>query len=129
VLHLVDFAASLVGVTLLFALLFKVVPDVEVGWRDVWIGAAASALLFAVGKLALGFFLGRGSFVSAYGAAGSLVAVLLWVYYTAQILFFGAELTQVQTARRRRVRASAGARPADRVPGGAPTRQQLPSRS
>jgi membrane protein len=81
-------------ITVLFAMIFKVLPDVMIGWRDVWIGAAVTALLFTAGKFLLGLYLGRNTTVSAYGAAGSLVLILLWVYYSAQILFFGAELTR-----------------------------------
>jgi membrane protein len=88
----VAFGAS----TLLFALIFKVVPDVKVPWRDVWIGAVTTAALFSVGKYLIGLYLGRSSTASAYGAAGSLVAMLIWVYYSAQILFFGAELTHAR---------------------------------
>ncbi len=86
-------------VTLLFALLFKFLPDVKVAWRDVWIGAALTAALFVVGKIGLGLYLGKAASASAYGAAGSLVIMLLWVYYSAQILFFGAEFTQVYSKR------------------------------
>lgn len=81
-------------ITLLFALLFKFMPDVEVRWRDVWFGAILTSVLFVVGKTLLGVYLGRGSFGSAYGAAGSLVVLLAWIYYSAQIFLFGAELTQ-----------------------------------
>src|SRR5207237_3674775 len=69
--------------------------DSRIGWRDVWFGAAFTALLFVIGKFALGFYLGKKATASSYGAAGSLIVVLLWVYYSAQILFFGAEVTQV----------------------------------
>ncbi|PYJ10438.1 MAG: ribonuclease BN [Verrucomicrobia bacterium] len=88
---LFDFAI----VVLLFALIFKFLPDAEVQWRDVWIGAAMTALLFGVGKWALGLYLGSGSAASAYGAASSLITLLLWIYYSSQILLFGAEFTQV----------------------------------
>ncbi len=90
-----NFVFSLGVVTLLFALIFKVVPDVEVGWRDVWIGAMVTAVLFTIGKFGLGMYLGRASVASPYGAAGSLIALVIWVYYAAQILFLGAEFTQV----------------------------------
>jgi membrane protein len=86
-------------VILLFASLFKFLPDARVQWRDVWIGAALTALLFAIGKWALGLYLGSGSAASAYGAASSLITLLLWVYYSAQILLFGAEFTQVYATR------------------------------
>lgn len=85
---------------LLFALIFKFVPDAEVQWRDVWVGALFTAMLFALGRSAIGYYLGRSAFDSTYGAAGSLVAVVAWVYYSAQILFLGAELTQVLESRR-----------------------------
>ncbi|NPV07916.1 MAG: YihY/virulence factor BrkB family protein [Anaerolineae bacterium] len=87
-------------VTLLFALLYKLVPDAEVAWGDVWVGAAFTALLFIVGQYLIGLYLGRASVASAFGAAGSLIILLLWIYYSAQILFFGAEFTQVYAARR-----------------------------
>src|SRR2546430_524152 len=86
-------------ITVLFAMIFKVLPDVKIAWREVWIGAVITALLFTGGKFLLGLYLGRSSTVSAYGAAGSIVLILLWVYYSAQILFFGAELTQAYTRR------------------------------
>jgi membrane protein len=89
------FVVSLGLITLLFAMIFKVLPDVEIAWRDVWIGAASTALLFTLGKFLFGLYLAKSSVASTYGAAGSLVIVLLWIYYSAQILFLGAELTQV----------------------------------
>lgn len=82
-------------ITVLFALIFKYVPRVEIAWGDVWIGAAVTALLFTLGKLLIGLYIGHSSFSSTYGAAASLAVILLWVYYSAQILFFGAEFTQV----------------------------------
>jgi membrane protein len=82
-------------ITVLFALIYKVLPDVHLAWRDVWIGAAMTSLLFTLGKLLLGLYLGRKGVTSAYGAASSLVLVLLWVYYSALIVFFGAEFTRV----------------------------------
>jgi membrane protein len=86
-------------ITVLFALIYKVLPDVKIAWRDVWIGAAVTSLLFTAGKFLLGWYLGRSTTISAYGAAGSIVLVLLWVYYSAQILFFGAEVTKVYANR------------------------------
>lgn len=91
----VNFLISLSVITLLFGLLFKVLPDVIVAWRDVWLGAAVTALLFVVGKSLIGFYLGQQSFGSAYGAAGSLVVLLIWVFYSAQIVLVGAAFTQV----------------------------------
>ncbi len=82
-------------VVLVLAVIFKILPDVKIRWRDVWIGALITALLFALGKWALGLYLGSGSAASAYGAASSLITLLLWVYYSSQILLFGAEFTQV----------------------------------
>jgi membrane protein len=90
----INFALSFVVITVLFAFIFKYLPDVKIRWGDVWMGAAVTGVLFTVGKLLLGWYLGRASTTSVYGAAGSLVAMLLWVYYSAQILFFGAEITQ-----------------------------------
>jgi len=83
----------------LFAMIFKILPDIKIAWRDVWIGAVMTAVLFNVGKFLLGFYLGRSSVASAYGAAGSLVIILLWVYYSAQIMFFGAAFTRVCATR------------------------------
>jgi len=86
---------DLAVVILLFAIIFKYLPDAEIQWQDVWIGAVLTAILFAIGKWALGLYLGSGSAASAFGAASSLITLLLWVYYSAQILLFGAEFTQV----------------------------------
>jgi membrane protein len=90
---------SLVVITLLFAMIYKVLPDVEIAWREVWIGAAMTALLFVFGKFVIGLYLGRGGFTSAFGAAGSLVVLLIWVYYSAQIVLFGAVFTHVYATR------------------------------
>jgi membrane protein len=92
--RLLELAVSLVVLTLGFALLFKYVPDAEIRWRDVWLGGLVTAVLFTVGKTAIGYYLGRASVGSAYGAAGSMVVLLVWVYYSALIVFFGAEFTQ-----------------------------------
>lgn len=91
--QIVNFIVSFGVITLLFAAIYKVLPDAEIAWRHVWTGAAVTALLFTVGKTLLGWYLANAG--SAYGAAGSLIVFLLWVYYSAQILFFGAEFTQV----------------------------------
>lgn len=91
----VDIAVSFAITTLLFASIYKILPDVEIAWSDVWIGAAVTATLFSLGKLGIGLYLGRSSFSSAYGAAGSLLVLLAWVYYSSQILFLGAEFTKV----------------------------------
>jgi membrane protein len=90
---------SLAVITLLFGMMFKILPDANIAWRDVWIGAFITALLFTLGKFALGFYLGRSGIASSYGAAGSLIVLLLWVYYSSQIVFFGAEFTQVYANR------------------------------
>jgi membrane protein len=94
-LEIANFFLSFAVITGLFAMMFKILPDVEIRWADVWLGAAMTALLFVVGKTALGFYLGHSSTTSTYGAAGSLVLLLIWVYYASQILLFGAEFTQV----------------------------------
>ncbi len=99
----IGFVVSMGIVTALFGMMFKVLPDVEIGWRDVWVGAVTTALLFEIGKTGLGWYLGRESTASPYGAAGSIVLLLLWVYYTSCILFFGAEFTQVYALDRGRV--------------------------
>ena len=90
-----DFAV----VVLLFAMIFKFLPDVKIQWRDVWLGAALTAIFFGIGKWALGLYLSSGAAGSAYGAASSLITLLLWVYYSSQILLFGAEFTQVYADR------------------------------
>ena len=92
---IIDFAV----VVLLFAMIFKFLPDVEIQWRDVWMGAVITAIFFGVGKWALALYLTSGAAGSAYGAASSLITLLLWVYYSSQILLFGAEFTQVYASR------------------------------
>ena len=93
--HSVDIAISFALMTLVFAMLYKLMPRARIGWRDVWIGAGVTALLFALGKSLIGLYLGRSSVGSAFGAAGSLVVVMVWVYYSAQIFLLGAEFTRV----------------------------------
>ena len=95
VLQALNFVVSLAVIAGVFAVLFKYLPDVNIEWHDVLIGAVFTAVLFAIGKFLIGMYLGKASFGSTYGAAGSLVIVLVWVYYSAQIFFFGAEFTQV----------------------------------
>jgi membrane protein len=97
--HLLDVLASFVVVTVLFAMIYKFLPDARIRWGDVWIGAALTSILFTIGKFLISFYLGSSSVTSAYGAAGSLVTVLLWVYYSALIFFLGAEFTQVYASR------------------------------
>jgi membrane protein len=91
----VDFVFSTVVVTVLFAAIFQVLPDAEIKWKDVWLGAFATALLFQIGKYGMSLYLGKASPGSSYGVAGSIVAMLVWFYYSSQILFFGAEFTRV----------------------------------
>src|SRR6202044_429098 len=96
VLALILFLVMDIGVViLLFAMIFRFLPDAKIAWRDVWVGATLTAILFALGKFVLGLYLGSGAAGSAYGAASSLITLLLWIYYAAQILLFGAEFTQV----------------------------------
>lgn len=95
VLHAFNFVLSMAVITVLFALMFKFVPAAKISWRDVIVGAVGTALLFTIGKFLLALYLGKAGVGSAYGAAGSLVAVIVWVYYSAQIFFFGAEFTHV----------------------------------
>ena len=95
----INFVFSLSVVTGLFALIFKYIPDAEVRWKDVWLGALVTALLFTVGKFLLGLYLGKAAVGSSYGAAGSIIALVVWVYYATQIFLFGAEFTQVRARR------------------------------
>lgn len=95
VFYVAQFVLSFGIITLLFAMIFKILPDVDMGWRTVWIGAAVTAFLFIIGKFALGIYFGKSDPGSAYGAAGSLILILLWTSYSCLILFFGAEFTQV----------------------------------
>ncbi|MGZ3388023.1 MAG: YhjD/YihY/BrkB family envelope integrity protein [Isosphaeraceae bacterium] len=99
VLQVANILVSFTVVAVLFALIFKLLPDAKIAWRDVWVGAVLTTVLFLVGKALIGLYLGRSGYGSAYGAAGSLVVLLVWIYYSAQILFFGAEFTQVYANR------------------------------
>jgi membrane protein len=90
---------SFVIITFMFAVIYKALPDVKLAWRNVWTGAAVTAVLFTIGKTLIGLYLGRSTVASVYGAAGSLIVILLWVYYSAQIVFFGAEFTKVYSRR------------------------------
>jgi membrane protein len=92
-----DFVGSLLIYVLLFALIYKILPDAKTSWKSIWVGAIITAILFAVGKFLLGFYLGRSGVGSPYGAAGSLVVLLLWIYYSSLIFFLGAEFTQAYT--------------------------------
>jgi membrane protein len=113
--HVLEIAVSLLVLTFVFALFYKYVPDAEIGWRDVWLGGLITAVLFTLGKTAIGIYLGRASVGSAYGAAGSMVVLLVWVYYSALIMFFGAEFTHVWATRHGDVTPQPHA-----VPGAAP---------
>jgi len=94
VLHVLDFVTSIAIVTALFAMIFKLLPEARIAWSDVWVGAALTSILFTIGKFLIGFYVGRSVTSSAYGAAGSFVTVIAWVYYSAFILYFGAEFTR-----------------------------------
>jgi membrane protein len=98
-----DAAFGFLMTTFIFALIFKYVPDADVRWRDVWLGALVTSVLFTAGRIALGAYLGREGADSAYGAAGSILALLAWVYYAAQLVLFGAEFTHADAERRGRV--------------------------
>jgi membrane protein len=97
--QILNFAVSFGVVTLLFAAIYKILPDTPIEWSDVWMGAAVTALLFTIGKFLLGLYLGNSTIASSYGAAGSFVVLLVWIYYSAQILLLGAEFTQVYARR------------------------------
>jgi membrane protein len=94
-LRISDIAVSLGALTCLLAVIYKLLPDVRIAWRDVWFGAIVTSFFLTVGKVLIGWYLGSSSISSVYGAAGSLIVLLVWVYYSAQILLFGAEMTQV----------------------------------
>ena len=95
VLHVADILFSIFLITVLFAMIFKILPDVKIPWSDVWVGSAMTAILFTIGKFLIGFYIGKSVTSSAYGAAGSLVVIVAWIYYCAQLLYFGAEFTRV----------------------------------
>jgi membrane protein len=96
ILWAVSFVFSLLVMTVLFAMVFRILPDVDIAWRDVWIGAMTTAFLFTIGKFVIGVYIGTSNFAASYGVAGAFVVILLWVNYTAQILLFGAEITRAQ---------------------------------
>lgn len=98
--QMIESAASLAIVTVLFAILFKLLPDVRVAWRDVWFGAAVTAVLFTLGRVGIGIYLAHSNLAVSYGVANSFVALLIWIYYSAQIVLFGAELTHVYASTR-----------------------------
>jgi membrane protein len=116
---------TLAMTTVLFGMIFKILPDAPIEWRDVWAGAAVTSVLFAVGKHLLSLYIGGKNVTSVYGAAGALVVVLLWVYYSTQILLFGAEITRAY-AERRRLHASRQTL-ASRAPAGPPIPRTPPA--
>lgn len=127
VLHIASLL--IVVVTVLFAMMFKWLPDVSVGWRDVWLGALLTALFFEVGKAAIGFYIGKQGLESTYGAAASIVVVLIWVYYTSQIILMGAEITHAYAKhggllRQRAPESGAKVRPLT-PPGSAPSGRRV----
>ncbi|HEY6073065.1 MAG TPA: YihY/virulence factor BrkB family protein [Anaerolineales bacterium] len=101
-LQLINFVISFLVVTILFMMIFKVLPEVHIAWKDVLLGAAVTSLLFNIGKFLIGLYLGRSSMMNTFGTAGSLALLLIWIYYSAQILFLGAEFTQVYAKQFRR---------------------------
>lgn len=119
-LQAVNFVVSFAMVTLIFAMIYKVMPRVHVAWRDVWVGAAVTSMLFTVGKLLIGLYIGKSSITSGFGAAGSLAVVLVWVYYSAQIFLMGAEFTWVYA----HTFGSRRAQPRPGAPTGLPARSE-----
>jgi membrane protein len=113
--RVLEVAVSIAVLTGLFALLFKYVPDAQIRWHNVWLGGFVSAVLFTLGKTAIGYYIGQASVGSAYGAAGSIVVLLVWVYYSALIFFFGAEFTHAWATRNQAVAPQPHA-----IPGAAP---------
>ena len=131
-LQIVNFVVGFVVVSGLFAMIYKFLPSCDIDWRDVWIGAAVTSLLFSIGKLLIGLYLGKSSVASSFGAAGSLVIVLLWVYYSAQIFLFGAEFTKTYSyrhgTRKHAQKPAQEGKPSQQSPGAAPGEQPAPSR-
>lgn len=122
--HVLDIVVNFALLTAVFALIYKMIPRVQVGWHDVWIGAAVTSLLFVLGKFLIGLYLGKSDMTSSFGAAGSMVLVMVWVYYSAQIFLFGAEFTWVYAnlhGSRRKIAKKEGT-----MPGGP---QEVPSRT
>lgn len=105
-IFLIDFVVTIAAFTVLFAMLYKWLPRVRIAWRDVWAGALTTAVLFNIGRLAIGLYLGNGAIASTYAAAGSFVVLLLWLYYSAQIFLFGAEFTWVHAEHGKHARGS-----------------------
>jgi len=99
-MHAINFIVSLAVITVLFALMYKILPAVKIQWRDVWMGSFITALLFSLGKFLIGLYIGKTGVASSYGAAGTLVVLLVWVYYSAQIFLLGAEFTKAYASSR-----------------------------
>ena len=108
ILRSLEFLVSFVVITGLFAMIYKILPSVRIAWGDVWVGAAATSFLFWVGKYLIGLYIARSAVASPFGAAGTLVVVIVWVYYSAQIFFLGAEFTRAYAVRRGSMRPAAG---------------------
>jgi membrane protein len=106
-LRVLEFAGSFLVITGLFAMIYKILPNQRIEWRDVWVGAAVTSLLFWIGKYLIGLYLGKSAVASPFGAAGTLIVVIVWVYYSAQIFFLGAEFTHIYAVRRGSRRDSA----------------------
>src|SRR5512134_1970106 len=127
ILHALNFLVSFGVVTVMFAMIYKVLPHAKIAWKDVWLGAAATAFLFTIGKLFVGLYLGGSGVVSAYRATGSLIILIVWIYFSAQIFFFGAEFTQVYA--RRRGRTIEPSEHAERISNSAPERRESAERN
>jgi membrane protein len=108
---------SLLLLAIIFAAIYKILPDTRLRWRDVVVGALVTALLITIGKMAIGIYIGTSGIASSYGAAGSVLAALLWIYYSAQIFLFGAEFTRAYADFRGSRQSAAGRIPADAKPG------------
>ena len=129
--HALDIVVNLGLLTVVFALIYKMIPRVEVAWHDVWIGAVVTSLLFTVGKVAIGLYLGKSDVTSSFGSAGSFAVLMIWVYYAAQIFLLGAEFTRVYAERfgsrrsvtkeRRSANSGGGRRQSDRMLTGQPS--------
>jgi len=122
VLQTVNFAVSFAIVTGLFAAIYKIMPRAQIAWRDVWVGAVVTALLFSIGKFLIGLYLGKSGVTSAFGAAGYLIVLLIWVYYSAQIFLLGAEFTWAYA----HSRGSRSTRAGQAAPGSTPGRAEAP---
>lgn len=115
--HALEFLASIVVMTLLFAAIYKVLPSTRMPWSDLWIGALVTAVLFSIGKVLIGLYLGRAAYISQFGAAGTLVVAIFWVYYSAQVFFMGAEVTREYSLAHGSRRGQGAAANSDFLPG------------